>query len=124
MTNRSRARWSLAVALAAHALALAWTFGRTPGGSTSQAPDERTLRTELEIAVEPPPPAATEAAPSEPAPLAGAPTHVASRSAQPSHPSAPIPEASPSPVLSANPVGDGTWTFSPTRRSSQPGGTS
>jgi hypothetical protein len=125
VTNRSRARWSLAVALAAHGLVMAWTFGRTHR-PLSAAQNEPMQLAELEVAVEPaPPPAAPTAeaqpSPTEPSPAAVA-MHVASRSATPGRPDAPAEEVSPAPVLSANPVDNGSWTFSPTKPSPQAGG--
>jgi hypothetical protein len=123
VTNRSRTRWSLGVALAAHALVLAWTL-RHPRTAATEPQGAHAQAAELEIAVEPP------AAPSPPPAPASATTsradarpevetpRVASRTTQPraaSASSAATPDVPAAPSSSSEPAGDGSWTFSPTR---------
>jgi hypothetical protein len=125
MTNRSRARWSLAAALAAHALAVAWTAVRTP----SSPPRDHDARAamDVEIAVEAPPvvetPAPSEPPRAEPS-LPATATRVASRSARAPEPTSArsAPSDAPSPVASAETGAGGSWTFSPTQPGPPPAG--
>jgi hypothetical protein len=115
VTNRSRARWSLAVALGAHALAILWPVSR----AHPPAPDGlRAQPIEVEVAIEPPAPAPAPTpeatAPVSPATALPAPiAHAASPATavarvEPSSPD------TPAPAVTADPGGAATWTFSPT----------
>lgn len=123
VTNRSRARWSLAVAVMAHALVLGWTVERARTAPTAETRDAQKKLTELEIAVEEPPAAATPVPPSptptesprvEPLPARAA-TRTASQSPAESASAAATTESNPTPVVSAEQGGDGLWTYSPVR---------
>ena len=114
MSPRSRARWSLAVAFAAHALVALWMLERR----SIEAPGAAVQPIEIDVAVEPPvadaPRPPTEAPRPEPNPQAAT-TPVASRVARaaPSTPETDVPPTAP--VVSAQPGSDSSWTFSPTR---------
>jgi hypothetical protein len=123
VTNRSRARWSLAVAFAAHALAMAWTFGRSRPPSDATGAHGPPI--EIELADEPEPPVALPAPPvddrrTEPEPQAVA-THVPSRATRASSPTTASVEAPAAPASSAETAGEGSWSFSPVKPSAQPG---
>jgi hypothetical protein len=126
MTNRSRARWSLFAALAAHALAVAWTALRTPASPRRDHDARETMSVEIAVLA----PSVVEApAPSEPPRAEPSPPAVATRALPPSatrgastpEPSSPrsAPSDAPPPVASAETGAGGSWTFSPT----QPGAT-
>ena len=115
--------------MAAHALVLAWTFGRsmTQGDGARSTPIELS---EVEVAVEPP--AAAPPPPVPPpaeGPRASPQPNVASNPAPPrsttpaSASPSPVQEDVPStPVVRAEPGGDGTWTFTPTKPGGGAGG--
>ncbi|HEY8091169.1 MAG TPA: hypothetical protein VIF09_25070 [Polyangiaceae bacterium] len=116
MAIRSRAPASLAVAIAAHALAIAWMVLRTPPGPVG--PGAVAPPMEIEIAVEAPAPAPAplELPSPTPEPQAIA-TRAAPRATQPGPASTAARDDAPSaPVASADPGGSATWTFSPTTR--------
>jgi hypothetical protein len=120
VTNRSRTRWSLAVALAAHALVIAWTMTR-PKASTPEARYVQPL--EVEVALEPPPSPPAPPEPSSPGARSPIPQAVASRLA---HAPSTAPENAPAtpdtsaPPIAADPGGAATWSFSPTTASPAP----
>jgi hypothetical protein len=117
VTNRSRARWSLAVALAAHGAAIAWTMTRPVRVS---APDGlRAQPIEVEVATEPTPPAPEPlpepATPGAVAPPQAAAVRVAPRTeTAPGAPSAPESADTSAAPIAADPGGAATWSFSPT----------
>jgi hypothetical protein len=123
VTKRSPIRWSFAVALAAHALAIVWVArARTPASVLPAGPPQSL---EIEVAAEPPPPPPVEApplaAPQEP-PSEPVATRDVPRPSQPSAPrqSSQVQDTPVPPVLSAEPAGSAGWTFSPTTASAAP----
>jgi hypothetical protein len=131
MTPRSRTRWSLAVAvaLAAHALAMIAMLRAPPPAIPRAQPSE----TEVELEAPAVAPAATEAATAEPPPSPAAPiARVASRSvgrdlqAGPAPSSTPEAHAAPQPSAStaaAPTTADEGWSFSAAPQGGHGGGT-
>ena len=129
MKSASRVRWSLAVALGVHVMAIVCA----PRVFRPKAPPPETGArvdpTEIAIAVEPAPetpipePSQPESAPS-PTPARPQPA-TATRPSAPSQatPGGPVTEAAVGPVASAAPSGADTWTFSPTRPGAEGGTT-
>jgi hypothetical protein len=116
VTNRSRARWSLAVALGAHALVILWPLSR----AHPPAPDGlRAQPIEVEVAIEPPPPApAPMPEPTAPLPATATPSpvpvaHAVSQATAVARVEPTTPDV-PAPAVTADPGGAATWTFSPT----------
>jgi len=113
---RPRLRWSLVVAIAAHAGALGWT-AHAARATTESA--ERLRLTELEVEVQAPP-AEWPAAVVESAVASVRRETIARAGAHPSTAASAGPEGSsssaamPAPAPSAEPAGDGSWAFSPT----------
>ncbi len=144
MTPRSRTRWSLAVALAAHALGLVAVI-RSPPPAAPRAPSREMEVELLEAPAVAPAVAspvsrpvslpATEVAPAEPSPSPAAPNaRVASRSVERDLPAEPAPsstpevQAPPQPAASAaaapttaNPADD-AWSFSAAPQGGRAGG--
>jgi hypothetical protein len=109
---RPRLGWTLAVALAAHAIGAAWA-SHTGVGRALQAPGEPM---ELEVEIEPP----RVEAPAEVADLSSrAPPERATAARSEAGPAttgrggAAVAEAAQPPAASAEPSGEGTWTFPP-----------
>lgn len=124
MTLRLRLRWSLAVAVVAHGLAIVLAPKSGPsGGSKTAGPP-----IEVEIEPSPPPPNPVEPPPVEPPPESAppvvathvAPTALAPRDGNPASPASEEPVAVP--VASAAPGDNSSWTFAPTTSSAQAAG--